>query len=261
MRCVERGTWDHLVDLQTKSDGQVYSTPLERDWFDVVLPGARDGETSLVLDGDLPTTHWFSGATSPRRSGSDGEVHTFVLGRPLGIDLEVVQRLARAGIHLHMYGPVRGRGPGAQWTTWIDDARRTAPHHVHLHAHIDRRNWVQELSRFDAGWLHRFVSSNDGDLRKATWDDLNYPSRIPAMMAAGVPLLQSRNPGCRVAAEELVRERGIGILYRDLDDLCAQLHDAHTLQRARRAVANQRHEFAFDHHVERLIDLFRRLLR
>ncbi|HEX8199412.1 MAG TPA: glycosyltransferase family 2 protein, partial [Isosphaeraceae bacterium] len=31
--CLEKGTWSQLIDLTTRSDGQIYSSPEMRDWF------------------------------------------------------------------------------------------------------------------------------------------------------------------------------------------------------------------------------------
>jgi len=33
-----------------------------------------------------------------------------------------------------------------------------APLHFHLHPHCDDQNWVKKFSRYDAGWLHRYLS-------------------------------------------------------------------------------------------------------
>jgi hypothetical protein len=116
---------------------------------------------------------------------------------------------------------------------------------------------VRVLSRYDAGWLHNAPSSNGGDITQATWDDLNLPARIPAYMAAGIPILQRRSPGCQVAGQRLVHQQGVGLLYQDLNDLVIALHDEPRRLSARRAAWAQRHTFTFDHHVDRLLEIFR----
>jgi hypothetical protein len=125
---------------------------------------------------------------------------------------------------------------------------------------VDQRCWVGELSRYDAGWLHRLSSANGGDLRAATWDDLNLPARIPPLMAGGVPLLQRRSPGGRVAADRLIEETGIGVLYDDVDDVADRLRASGILAGARAAVSAHRSSFTFDAHADDLIALFRRLI-
>ena len=258
-RCIANGTWPRLVDLVTGADAAVLSSPEELAWFDQALPGRLDPARTLALDGDLPKADWLGPdpAGRLRLSDRDGELHTVVLGRPLGLDPVVVATLARAGIHLHLHGQVRAPGPKGDWASWIDQARALAPGHVHLHPHIGQDRWGEVLPRYDAGWLHHLHSANGGDLGRATWDDLNYPARIPPLVAAGVPLLQQASPGCTVAAQELVGRLGVGVLYQDLDDLAAQLRDEAAMAGRRAAALAVRHQHTFDHHADRLVGLFR----
>jgi hypothetical protein len=258
-RCIARGTWPQLVDLHTRSDAQVYSSPEELAWFDLALPGRLDPDRSLVLDGDLPKADWFRTRPGARRSGRDGELHLAVLGRPLGLDPSVLGALAGAGIHTHLYGQVRAPGPKGAWTGWLEEARARAPGRVHLHPHVGQDRWTEELSGYDAGWLHHLRSANGGDLRRATWDDLNYPARLPPLVGSGVPVLQQRSPGSTVAAERLVERLGVGVLYDDLDDLCAQLADEAAMDRRRAAALAAWPELTFDRHADRLVGLFRRV--
>ncbi|MGK5448191.1 glycosyltransferase [Streptomyces radiopugnans] len=254
---IRRGEWPLLADLVAHSDAQVYSSPEERDWFARALPGRTDPSTALVLDGDLPKAEWFDGPRGRRLSEDDGEVHTVVLGRPLGLDAAFVTSLARQGVHLHFHGLVDAPGPKGAWTSWIGDARRAAPGRVHVHPHVDQRHWTRALSRYDAGWLHRVRGDNGGDLLRATWDDLNYPARIPPLMAAGVPVLQQRSPGSVVAAERLVEQLGIGVLYDGAEDLAARLHDTAGRGLLGNAVRAHRERFTFDAHADGLLALLR----
>jgi glycosyltransferase involved in cell wall biosynthesis len=63
--CRDKGTWQQLVDLQTLSDGQIYTSPELRDWFHLTLP-ATSGLPSMVLDGDLPKREWLETDAAPR---------------------------------------------------------------------------------------------------------------------------------------------------------------------------------------------------
>ncbi len=253
---IRRGEWGQLVDLYTRSAAQVYSSPEERGWFQAALPGRLPEEHTLVLDGDLPKADWFTDQRTQPLSERDGQVHTVVLGRPLGLDASLVRTLTTHSIHIHFHGLVRAPGPKGAWTSWLHQAQQAAPGYVHVHPHVDQRNWVRVLSRYDAGWLHRVHSDNGGDLRRASWDDLNYPARIPPLLAAGVPLLQQHSPGCVVAASRLIAAHGFGVRYTDVEDLCAQLADHAAMQRRQAAAWEQRTLFAFDTHVDRLLALF-----
>jgi hypothetical protein len=254
--CIEKGSWPQLVDLFRLADGRIYSSPEMRDWFDTVVPGLSRAGPSLVLDGDLPKRDWFADRRSPLLSASDGEVHTVVPGRPIGLHPATVAELAHAGMHLHFYGDFTQ----GQWREWIDTARTLAPRHLHLHANVDQAHWVQEFSQYDAGWLHTFESQNGGELRRANWDDLNYPARIATLAMAGVPMIQRDNDGAVVATQELVRRLGLGVFYRSVEELGAILRNRERMSLLREQVWSQRFEFCFDTHVPRLVDFFRTVM-
>ena len=252
--CVRRGTWPDLAALCEGADEVLLATEEERAWLDLALPGRLDPDRTGVLDGDLPLAEWFAGERSPRLSDDDGAVHTAVLGRPLGVDADLLVRLGRAGVHVHLHGQVRDHGPAAGWAAAVREAQAQVDT-VHVHPKVEQPDWVRVLSRYDAGWLHRFRSTNGGDLRRAVWDDLNAPARIPTYASAGLPMLQQASPGSVVAAERLLGDSAV--LYDDVDDLVARLHDRAGLERAARASWEGRERFTFDAHVDRLVQVLR----
>ena len=260
-RSIARGEWPLLAELATGADALVTSTVEEAEWFALALPGRIDPARTLVVDGDLPAAHWLPapGQVGPRRSGQDGELRTVVVGRALGIDAEVVRRLAATRVHLHVHGAVRAPGPKGEWASWVGDVGPAAAGYLHLHPPVHQDGWAAVLGRYDAGWLHRVPSANGGDLRRASWDDLNAPARLGPLAVAGLPMLQQAHPGHNVAADRLVRDSGAGLLYRDLDDLADQLHRPGRLDAARAAMLAVRRELTFDHHVPLLDALFRSL--
>ncbi len=254
--CLEKGLWAELVDLHTRSDGQIYSSPEQRDWFGTVLPDCVSHSQSLVLDGDLPKCDWFSPVRSRRLSESDGQIHTVVAGRPIGLYPSMLGELAQQGIHLHFYGDIHH----SWWRSWIDEGQSIAPDHMHLHPHVGPEQWVCEFSQYDAGWLHFLKSENEGDLRRAYWDDLNYPARIGTLVAAGLPLLQYDNQGALVATQSLARQLDIGLFFTDMAQLGEQVHDEARMTQLRDNVWCQRQKFTFDYHADRLIDFFRHVI-
>lgn len=254
--CLEKGIWPQLVELYRHADGQIYSSPEMRDWFDTVCPGLSASTPSLVLDGDLPKRDWFAPKRSPLLSAEDGEPHTVVPGRPIGLHPHTVEELAREGIHLHFYGDFTQ----GQWRDWIAKAQALAPRHLHLHANVAQDRWVEEFSRYDAGWLHCFTSRNEGELVRADWDDLNYPARIATMAAAGLPMIQRDNSGAIVAAQSLARRLDIGVFYDEIDGLAAKLRELGRMERLRANVWRQREAFCFDTHVPALVGFFREVM-
>jgi hypothetical protein len=253
---LEKGSWRQLVDLYARSDGGIYSSPEMRDWFATVVPEAVESKPTLVLDGDLPKRDWFAEHRTKRLSDDDGEIHTVVPGRPIGLHPETVAELAAEGIHLHFYGDFTQ----GQWVRWIERTRRLAPHHLHLHGTVDQDRWTEEFSRYDAGWLHSFPSRNGGEIRRADWDDLNYPARMATLAAAGLPMIQFDNAGSIVATQTIVREHDLGLFYRTIPDLGAQLRNRHRMDELGTNVWRERQRFTFDHHVDRLVSFFRQVM-
>jgi hypothetical protein len=254
--CLEKGLFPQLIELYRHADGQIYSGPEMRDWFDTVSPGLSASTPCMVLDGDLPKREWFEAEPAPLLSREDGELHTVVPGRPIGLHPHTVDELARQGIHLHFYGDFTQ----GQWRDWIARAGALAPRHLHLHANVAQDRWVEEFSRYDAGWLHCFASRNGGELARADWDDLNLPARIATLAMAGLPMIQRENAGAIVASQALARRLGIGLFFDEVEDLAAQLRDGGRMESLRANMWRQREQFAFDTHVPALVGFFRQVM-
>lgn len=257
--CLEKGTWSQLLDLYTRSDGQIYTSPEMQNWFNLFLPTPANRRLSLIMDGDLPKREWFTTERTPllsSQSGGDDAFHTVVPGRPIGLHPHIYAELAAHNIHLHFYGDFTH----GQWATWIADAMRLAPHHLHLHPNVDQERWVSEFSRYDAGWLHFMKSENGGELFRANWDDLNYPARIATLLAAGLPLLQYDNSGAIVATQSLARELDCGLFFTNMHQLREQLDNTARMAQLRSNAWSSREKFTFDYHADRLITFFREVI-
>ena len=230
-RSIARGEWPLLAEVATRADGLILSSPEERAWFEAALPGRLDPERTMVLDGDLPKRDWLAAAPSAPLADADGRVRTVLLGRPYGFDGALVEGLRARDIEVVAHAGRTGVGPA---------------------------DWVRVLSRYDAGWLHPVRADNGGDVRRATWDDLNLPARIPTLLAAGLPLILPRNAAGDIhAAQTLGDSLGVALLYDDLDELAARLADRAALAKLRAAAWQRREEVTFDFHVDRLLSLLR----
>jgi glycosyltransferase involved in cell wall biosynthesis len=254
--CIANGTLQQLIDLYKRSAGQIYINSEVRDWIDTLSPGLATNGLSFLLDGDLPKRDWFTGNRSPRLSEGGGGIHTVIPGNPHGIPTKLVEGLASQNIHVHLYGDFNK----GFYSSWVAEAQRLAPDHLHLHKHVGQQDWVSEFSKYDAGWLHHFKSENEGDLQKATWEDMNYPARISTLASAGVPLIQFDNAGSVVATQSLVRALDIGVFYKDAEQLGAHLRDQERMAHLRRNIWESRECFTFDYHADALIDFFRRVI-
>ncbi|MCA1597779.1 MAG: glycosyltransferase family 2 protein, partial [Chloroflexi bacterium] len=249
---LEHGLWPTLMRVLAESDGQIFISDENRAWFHRATDGALDPASTHILDGDLPPRAWFTDDWSPKLSARDGAIHTVCPGRPLGLD--PFEDIARAGIHVHFYGEHFAQ----QHPVWTKTGLATG--YMHLHPTVEPAEWVRELSRYDAAWLHVFTSHNDGDLRRATWDDLNLPARLGTYAAAGLPWILKDNWPSRVALQQLAARHDIGVVFTDFADLAGRLRDGSRLGGLTANMRAARAAFAFETHVEDLIAFFRRVI-
>jgi glycosyltransferase involved in cell wall biosynthesis len=254
--CMEKGTWNEMIELYNKADGRIYTSEEMKWWLDEFTTKEKHS-LDYVLDGDLPKKDWFDKPQSKLLSDSTpGEFHTVVPGRPIGLHPHNVVELAEQKIHLHFYGDFTH----GQWKEWIEKTHRMAPGFLHIHPNVDQENWVEEFSQYDAGWLHFFKSENGGEINRSNWDDLNIPARMATLALCGVPMLQRDNQGHIVATQSLVKKLNLGLLFGDMKGLGELLRNKQMMQDLRQSVWSQRELFMFDYHVKALVDFFRQVI-
>ena len=246
------GLWPAMMRILDASDGRVFISPENLEWFQLATDGMLDPETTFVLDGDLPKADWMTEDWAPKLSREDGAIHTVCPGRPLGLD--PFEGIAEAGIHVHFYGQHFQQ----QFPNWT--RKGLASGFMHIHPTVEPADWVRELSRYDAAWFHVFDSYNKGDLRRAHWDDLNLPARLGTYAAAGLPWILKDNRHSRVAVQSLAQQHDVGIFFNDWSDLARQLGDRERVMELNRNMRAARHAFAFDTHVDDLVAFFRRAI-
>ena len=251
--CIEHGIFDKLIYLYTKADGNIFLNEQVKKWYERYIPTS---EHSLIFDGDLPKQNFFKEEFSTKLSSKADDIHTVIAGRPVGISVEMVKKLAENSIHVHLYLEAYENNHKDK----IDALRKVAPNYFHIHYHCDPRDWTREFSQYDYGWLHCFDSKNHGDYDRISWNDLNIPARLSTMMAAGIPTIQKNNEDHIVAMQSYVKKRDCGIFYKDLDDLVSQLKDKSKTKRLNKNVMMHRMESSFDYHLPELIDFFKRII-
>ena len=250
---LERGEWPRLLRVLAESDGVVFIDEECREWFALATDGLVDPAATFVLDGDLPKRDWMTDEWSPKLSARDGAIHTVCPGRPLGLD--PFDALAAAGIHVHFYGEHFHQ----DFPNWTRAGLATG--YMHLHPTVEPQDWTRELSRYDAAWFHVYDSVNGGDLRRASWDDLNLPARLGTYAAAGLPWILKDNRHSRVAVQTLARRHDVGLFIADFADLARQLRDRPRLAALTANMRAARYHFAFDTHIDDLVAFFRRVKR
>jgi glycosyltransferase involved in cell wall biosynthesis len=253
--CRQNGIWKELIELYVNSDGQIYTNPEVRDWFNQFISG--DERCEFLLDGDLPKQDYFTDERSVLLSDLDGEIHTVLPGRPLGISPGDIMKLAKQKIHFHFYGEFQQ----SFWQSWIGAASNFAPGYFHIHPNCDPKDWTRELSKYDAGWLHIMDSTNEGEMLKATWYDLNYAARMTTLAAAGLPMLQKINNGHISATYKLINKLEVGVNFSSFDELGVLLKDKIKMEQTRKNVWHKRMIFSFDYHADELINFFRIVIK
>lgn len=252
--CQERGRWEQLMYLYHNADGKIYINPEIKEWYEQFIPSKG---LSLILDGDLPKKNYFTNDFSIRLSESDGEIHTVVPGRLIGVTIDEIKFLASKHIHIHLY--VENYLENKQ--RLINNLLKDIPQYFHFHPHCSMQNWVSEFSQYDAGWLHCFNSTNKGCIRYATWDDLNMPARMNTLAAAGLPMIQKDNKGHIVAMQSHIQEYNMGIFFKTYTDLVVQLNDRNSLDIIKKNVLKNRMQFSFDKHVDALLSFFYNVIK
>ena len=249
--CLRQGMWDKLIYLYTHAAGKIFLNDTVKAWFEQYLPPTKS--LSFIMDGDLPKGDYFKNDFSPKLSVQDGAVHTVVTGRMIGISGDDLVFLAQNNIHVHLYTENYHNNREKENLHRL----RIAPKHFHVHDHVSADNWTKELSQYDAGWLHCLQSHNNGDLLKASWDDLNIPARISTYAAAGLPVILRDNSGHIVATQELVKKLHIGVLFNNYFELSYRLKNKIMIKELTDNMLKCRNTFSFDYYVPRLIQLFK----
>ncbi len=250
------GVWPLLRRALLESDGQLFINEENRQWYRWALGADFPDERTMIVDGDLPKADVATTAWAPKLSASLGGVHTVCAGRPYGLSTEPFEPLARADIHLHLYG-LQFYGLRRLQSQWVRDG--LASGHLHLHDAVEPQNWVSELSRYDAAWTHIFTSRNGGDLRLVDWDDINLPARLGTYAIAGLPWILRDNTGSIVAADRVAKAADIALFYDNLSHLRDMLGDRPLMSRLTANMVDVRASMTFDAHGDRIIDFFRRL--
>ena len=253
--CMKRGYWDQLIDLYSCSEGKIYINPEIKAWYEIFIERDPTG-LSLIMDGDMPPKAYFTDRFSPKISTADGAFHTVTPGRVVGINQDEMRQLAANNIHVHLYT----HSIFNRKNDFIEYMQKAAPSHFHLHNQCHASNWVEEFSRYDAGWLHSFRSENEGDLMRAAWNDLNMPARMNTLAAAGLPMIQYDNTGHIVATQEHIKKINGGIFYKDANDLRMQLADRQLMKVLSNNILENRFRFCFDEYVPELLDFFHQVI-
>jgi glycosyltransferase involved in cell wall biosynthesis len=245
------GYWEDFLFIFHKAKKVIVTSPEVKLWLRTLL-GTKLVEKISVIDGDLPSIKWFTDNFAEKLSLQDKEPHTVIAGRPMGLYPEHIGELAQEHVHFHFYGEVIQ----TSWKNWVKKSQDLAGKYFHIHQSVSQDKWVSELSKYDAGWLHYFESSNNGEIFRFQWNDMNYPARIGLYMCAGIPLLQKDNTGHTVSTQILSKKNNIGLTFNSMADLAGKLRDIPNMTKIKKSIIDHRKKFTFDYYVDELTSLF-----
>lgn len=251
--CTSFGAWPKLYDLYSSADGKIFISEENKDWYELFCGSL---ENSFILDLDLPIKDWFDGTFTKRLSEDDGAVHTVVTGRLVGVSEKDMEQLAKQNIHLHVYA----ESAHDKKVNLYKGFKKVAPDHFHIHKHVSNDKWIEEFSKYDAGWLHSFESRNNGDLLCSNWNDLNMPARIYTLAIAGLPMIQKDNSGHIVSMQNIAKKHNIGVFYKNMEDLGVTLCNRELMSTLQENMKASREKFTYDYYVNDLIDFFHKVI-
>jgi hypothetical protein len=259
-------SFDH--DVMRALDGQIFcNRELHRQWTAPVAEGGDGheivGPSAVVdfFDSDRPKLEFMTDDFSPRLSAESGEVHTVCIGRPFHIDYVA---MARAGIHLHVYGNGYDDAVGivARGVRASGSGRHAHRIREYVHFHTSRQptgrswpevrdwksQWVHEFSRYDAGWSYLGRPYHWSPLADAA----AIPNRLSTYVLVGLPVISDRRPGLYRYDERVRLGINVDLVHGDYAALRASLDaEARTGDR-RRAALSARTAYSFDATIDRL---------
>lgn len=250
---MKEGLWSKLIDLYAQADGRIYLNAEEKMWVQQFIPPC-DEESCMLLDGDMPPADIFSDRFSPKLSAADGEIHTVVAGRLVGLSLDDYNILSKNGIHIHVYS--ENLMPHDASAPFLSADRN----HFHIHTHVPQQRWTEEFSKYDAGWLHCVDGNNHGSVLKMTWADMNLPARISTYLVAGIPMIQKRNASHHFAQRSYVGHYDMDICYDNIMEVVKALKDKRLMERKAANVLAHRQEFSFEANEQKLTNFFRTII-
>lgn len=252
-----------------ETDGQIYINQQSVDYFSKVY-GIHPW-SAHIMDADMIAERYMTDDFSPKQRAEDGRPHLLVAGGVSMLnDRQDVRRLcvemSQRDVSVHLYGYTysyslkndQHRPP----TIHHEPTQRAYEHmaeklpHIRYHNYIPPKQFVSEWSRYDAGVMHTQVTSADPMF---SFEQMNYPYRYSAYLAAGLPLIVQR--GGQDAVEELIEKHRIGIVFRDYDDLAEQLHDSQHMASLNDYVIKHRIDFSFDKHAPQLATILAEHIR
>ncbi len=130
--------WDKLIDMYKTADGSIFLHEEAKMFYERFLPEDRDNRPVMLFDGENAPLHYFTNDFSQKLSAVDGEPHTAVVGRDIGLKTEDVLEIVSHNIHIHYHCHM------AKFNSYmlrkITQLRKTCPDYVHIHPFVNPKD-------------------------------------------------------------------------------------------------------------------------
>ena len=248
-----------------ETDGQIYINEQSFQYFRKIY-GVHSW-SAHIMDSDMIAECYMLDNFSPKLRLQDGEPHLLVAGGMSMINdrldmRELCVQMNRYRVHVHLYGymvsedlnfsPIIHHLP----TQRAYERLASSLPYIHIHDYIGPDQFSAIWSMYDAGFMHSKVDSGN---RAAYFEQMNFPYRYTAYLAAGLPLVVPEEGQDAMAM--LVKQHGIGIIFSTYETLAEQLYDSQLITLLTSTVSLTRKNFSFDRNAGNLVRIFNAYLR
>ncbi len=229
-----------------ESDGRIYATEGIREYIEQQY--GIDGEDDLVFK------NYASESVMPHRfkeKMSSEETHIVYIGCITSIvegshyDLrEIFRRIADCGFHIHLY-------PASDYITRSNGTYRKiaeSNRFIHFHDHLDYRQLLYEITKYDFGWAGFDGSKNRKHL------DIALQNKVLDYVSSGLPVIAFRHK----AIQRFIGENGIGLIVKDVDEL-PELLGTIDVSKFRERVMIARRKLTFESNIPKIVNFYNRI--
>jgi hypothetical protein len=244
-----------------ESSGQIYINTESFEYFRATY--GVPVESAHIMDADMIAERYMTDHFTSKTRCEDGAPHLLVAGGMSMLEDRLDVRslcveMNKRRVHVHLYGymmtEIGGRSVvGDAATREAYESLASQLPYVHLHDYVQPESFCAAWSRYDAGFMHPRVPSND---KAARFEEMNLPYRYTAYLTAGLPLAVPAEG--QSAMKRLAEQEAIGIIYSDYSDLAEQLYDSERMSRLATTARENRRKFSFEHSADELVRVLSR---